>query len=205
MQENFNRNNSRGLNSEDNIKRLLSYPNLPETKTLTNLTNSKMDNSLWNLYRSNPTKSPILTELLKSNEIVPYVLQFETNKKNDGPIADTKFNEASNFLVNKGKISDNYNDYIEVSPEHTKQMERMGSENSLFLAIARSLLYNIHFVDEKHESFLCNLFIDDDKRQKLKFDSDLSLQELLRKKLCLYWLSFVNDGKFKPDNCKYAK
>ena len=39
---------------------------------------------------------------------------------------------------------------------------------------------------------------------KFKFDSDVDLQELLRKKLCLFWLSFVNDGKFKS-NCKYKK
>ena len=205
MQENENRIGSKVLHSKDEIKKLFSYTNHSELKTLTNLTNNEMVSTLRNShYRSksiNPTDSPVLTELLKSNEILPYVLQFDCFKVQEGPAK--KLNIGNKYLDNKEKPSDKYNAYIEVSPEHSKQMERLGSENSLFLALARSLLYRVYFVDETYVSHLNCLFFDEE-RPKFKFDSDVDLQELLRKKLCLFWLSFVNDGKFKS-NCKYKK
>ena len=89
MQENENRIGSKVLHSKDEIKKLFSYTNHSELKTLTNLTNNEMVSTLRNShYRSksiNPTDSPVLTELLKSNEILPYVLQFDCFKVQEGP------------------------------------------------------------------------------------------------------------------------
>jgi len=209
MQENENRHIYKNMMPKDGTMK-----SSQETNFLTNLTNNKTTTPLCNAHYRYKTidplsDSPVLTEILKSNEILPYVLHYECFKENGVSScklsAEEKFDEASSYLTSKERPSYNYTDYIEVSPEHTKQMERMAPDNSLFLAIARSLLYKVHFVDKRYQAYLRRFCFDGDERRNLTFDSDLGLQELLRKKLCLYWLSFVSDGKFKQENCKYSK
>jgi hypothetical protein len=207
MQENENRHMYKNTMPTDGTRK-----SSQETNFLTNLTNNKTPTSLcsahYRLKTIDPlSNSPVLTEILKSNEILPYVLHYECFKEKDSCKLSTeeKFDETNSYLISKERPSYNYTDYIEVSPEHTKQMERMAPDNSLFLAIARSLLFKVHFVDKRYQIYLRRFCLDGDERRNLTFDSDLGLQELLRKKLCLYWLSFVSDGKFKQENCKYSK
>ena len=221
------RHNNHFLSTELGLKCSLSTnvlkanANLKDSKKLTNLTNhtnaismcsSTNINSLsHNRSKMNPENSPVLTAILKSNDILPYVLQFnclEKNiKSNDRQTSHaSQFKDVNNLFESKEHPSIEYDDYFEVSPEHTKLIEKQAPDNSLFLAVARSLLYKVYFFDKKYEFVLRNLCLDDGfLRDEFKFDSDLSLQEVLRKKLCKHWLSFVVDGKFKSNDCKYSK
>ena len=182
------------------------------------LSNQRIHNSN-NVYKLHTT-TPVLSAILNS-ELLPYVLQFnfsEINEKNakehDNDECKTRKDESlksylesisAKFKAESREPSRKYEDYFQVVPEHTKSLEQQSSENSLFLAVARSLLYKIYFVDRKYEFILRNqCFEDTFLKEKFRFDSDLALQEVLRKRLCSYWLSFVKDGKFKND-CKYAK
>jgi hypothetical protein len=164
-----------------------------------------------NLLSTN--KTPVLSELLHLNgDLLPYVLQFDASSapRIDGAQSnknETEFEPVKlSFSFNMERPSTNYEDYFLIEPEHTKQLELQGSSNSLFLSLARCILFKIHFFDKKYEFLLRNAFLHDvlPAKAAFSFDSDMVLQELLRKKLCLYWLSHVADGEFKS-NCKYKK
>lgn len=164
-----------------------------------------------NLLSAN--KTPLLSELLHLNgDLLPFVLQFDSHSASQIDSAQSSKNEIEfepvkfSFNFDMEKPSTNYEDYFIIEPDHTKQLELQGANNSLFLSIARCILFKIHFVDKKYEFLLRNAFLNDvlPIKASFSFDSDMVLQELLRKKLCLYWLSHVVNGEFKS-NCKYKK
>ena len=153
-----------------------------------------------------PLRTPILSEILNSkNDLLPYVLQFNFKATTDQTIDSVMNKNYQKFELNNFDMEPSLrlDDYFLVEPEITKQIELIGSGNCLFLAVARALLYKLYFENQKYEFIMRNIYFNDVKDQ-FKFDSDLALQETLRKKLCIYWLSFVQDGKF-VENCKYTK
>ena len=230
MQESFDKNaaafinnsNSKSSFSIGNHHAIKTKHSPQKAKTLSNLTNNKVvslklsEKSVHHQihpYKSHVAKSSMLTDLLKSDELLPYVLSFNCSEKNNEPVVNNKF-YISNLLGETNSSpnrteepsSHNLSDYIEVIPEHTKQMEKQATDNSLFLAVARSLLFKVYFVDKNYEKFLKIFCFDaETQREGITLDSDLALQEILRKKLCLYWLGFVVEGAFQSANCKYAK
>jgi hypothetical protein len=177
----------------------------------------KSEQQIYKSSMNNPlrtNKTPLLSELLHLNgDLLPYVLQFDSRTAPQIDNAQSSKNEIEfepvkfSFNCDMEKPSNNYDDYFIIEPEHTKQLELQGANNSLFLSIARCIIFKIHFVDKKYEFLLRNAFLNDvlpAKPTTFSFDSDMVLQELLRKKLCLYWLSHVVNGEFKS-NCKYKK
>lgn len=104
--------------------------------------------------------------------------------------------------------STSYEEYFEVETcidSSHKKLEAFGSKNSLFLAVARSILYKIYTIDRKYRHLLKIAYSDClSTCENVKFNSDLRLQEALRRSLCTYWLSFVYNGEFIAD-CKYSR
>ena len=105
MQENENRNMYKNTMPKEETRK-----SSQETKFLTNLTNNKTPSSLCNAHHRYKTidplsNSPVLTEILKSNEILPYVLHYECFKENDGSSCkistEEKFDEANSYLISK--------------------------------------------------------------------------------------------------------
>lgn len=102
--------------------------------------------------------------------------------------------------------SSNLNDYYEISPTSTKKIETLGSDNALFLAVARAILYKLHFIDKKYKYIMQQIYSSTLKlNADFKFNSDMKLQETLRSNLCDYWLDFVYNGEFTSSECKYSK
>ena len=139
------------------------------------------------------------------SDILPYALQY--NFKDTKPLSLDSFEwkKTQNDIYksqNYQKPSKNLNDYFEITPNWTQKLEINGAENSLFLAIARSLLHKVIYNDSYYENILRNCtFSETDFIKDFKFDSDIALQELLRKKLCCYWLKNVKNSSF--NNTKY--
>lgn len=113
----------------------------------------------------------------------------------------------SSLIENDLMPSTCFDDYFEVQTQlNAKQLESYGLHNSLFLAVARSLLYKIYFVDRKYKYLIKAAYANcmDELDVEFKFDSDMKLQEILRKSLCVYWLGFVHNGEF-VNECKYSR
>ena len=182
--------------------------------------NNNNNNNNKGATRKRLAVNPLLSELLTDTTptLLPYVLQFDQHDctypdEYNKVIAKTRMDDhhlkmaklAINDLDPHGKPPRLFSDYFVVSFESTRHLEQAGSDNSLFLLMARAILYRLNFIDENYASFLrCQLFhglISDDYR----FDSDMSLQELVRKRLCLHWLSRVRNGRFVHEECKYSK
>lgn len=161
----------------------------------------------------NNNNTPILSDLLNTSPMdmyVPIVLDFNQPAliQNDSLLVTSNNNETSPIIcstkINKRKKAEcfklNYynlkpslcvDDYFLVEPEHTHSMELSGSDNCLFLALARSFLSKFYFENKKYE-FIIRLFCFNNINSKYNLNSDVNLQQILRKKLCLYWLSFVH-------------
>jgi hypothetical protein len=138
----------------------------------------------------------ILTELIKS-EILPdqepHLIKFDDNFECNKIQIDNSFLESSYNLENNNEISYRLEDYYKIEPTFTKCLEESGSENSLFLAISRSLLYKIYFENENYKHIFKNIYF---KNMRYKINSDICIQRLLRRKLCIYWLSKVKNSQF---------
>jgi hypothetical protein len=107
------------------------------------------------------------------------------------------------FRIEVEPPSRHFDDYFEIVPDQSEKIELLAPDNSLFLAIARALLYKIYLIDRKYEFLLRRVYLHE-VNDEFVFDSDLTLQELLRRNLCIFWLSHVIDGEFVP-HCKYQK
>lgn len=121
-------------------------------------------------------------------------------------------------LENDFDPSRRFDDYIEVDcATSMRQLELYGAQNSLFLAVARALLYKCHYVDRRYAHLVRLIYAeclenggdgdgDENERRphELRFNSDMRLQEALRRSLCAFWLGFVYNGEFKAD-CKYSR
>ena len=95
-----------------------------------------------------------------------------------------------------------FHDYFIVQPEQGIRMEEAGADNSLFLAIARALLYKLYFRDHTFEHTMRTVYFSDlDLIERFRFDSDLALQEIIRKKLCLFWLKSLKT----PNSLNHTK
>lgn len=173
--------------------------------------------------RKRKNANPVLFDILEStSEESPFVVTFnatEMPKNNNNTAAYSKQKRTTissiipdrsrhrglsnliDFRVELDPPSSNYDDYFEID-DYSPSIHYT-PDNSLFLSLARALLYKIYHVDRKYEFMLRRIYllrVDD----HFEFTSDLTLQELLRHNLCLYWLSHVVDGQFKPD-CTYSK
>ena len=129
----------------------------------------------------------------EEDDLLPYV--YKVNMQ-----FDYTGHESEKTTADIGSGDYDYDDYLEVLPYKTSLLEYNGAENSLFLAIARSLLYNINFVERDILNKICL----DNSNENLKLGSDLNLQQVLRKHLCMYWLSNVKNGVLKHDS-KYSR
>lgn len=183
------------------------------TSKLINLTKYRKNRSNRKRLEKIITKTPVLSEMLNLNLVTeqkPYILHFstldeklmkefkKTNVVKEGEYPKPKFKSIDS-------VSFDYKDYFLVEPEFSKSIESTGVDNSLFLAISRALLYKIYFMDLKYDFLLKNAYLKSvPVDETLVFDSDVKLQSLLRQALCIFWLSFVSDGNFKPF-CKYSK
>lgn len=101
-----------------------------------------------------------------------------------------------------------FDDYFQVETlKGCAKIESCGLHNSLFLAVARSLLYKIYFIDRKYTCLIKAVYancLDEPNTSCFDFNSDMRLQEVLRKSLCVYWLGFVHNGEFIRE-CKYSR
>lgn len=100
-------------------------------------------------------------------------------------------------------------DYFEVLTvrSNSSNLESFGCENSLFLAVARSILFKIYSIDRKYKYIIKKIYaayLGNGLDAEFKFNSDMKLQEAIRKSLCIYWLGFVFNGQFIGD-CKYSR
>lgn len=172
--------------------------------------------------------NPILNSLLNEyeSEHKLFVLDMDSldlrNAQKESPLASSrlksmKLNEDLDRVVDDWKLENDFmpslkcEDYFEVTNARAgisgKRLETYGAENSLFLAVARSILYKVYFIDNKYKSLLRRVYADcleTSGEAQIKFNSDMKLQEALRKSLCTYWLGFVYNGEFKVD-CKYSR
>jgi hypothetical protein len=176
------------------------------------------------------SKAPISSEILNPTEqVLPYILQVNSfckqkKTRNVSLLNSTTIQQqqqqpkallsASSNVDQFKRHQDQFEleaskcfvDYFIVEPEMTKTLEIHGSENSLFLAISRALLYKIHFVDKNYIYVLRDVLLKSAiDTKEFQFTSDIALQEVIRKRLCLFWLSHVQDGQFIHNNCKYKK
>ena len=72
----------------------------------------------------------------------------------------------------------------------------MKDSNSLFLSVARALIHQL-LICPKYEFYLKHYL---DVTYDLKLFSDMHLQQILRRKLCLHWLRVVKDAQYVPGN-----
>ncbi|CAF0784315.1 unnamed protein product [Brachionus calyciflorus] len=157
--------------------------------------------------KSKINTTPVLSDILNS-ENSPFFIEFEPyERKKAEEWKKTHIlyhNDIPNFRIND-LISYDKDEYFQVCIETTLPMEESALDNSLFLQVSRALLYKIYFLDEKYEFLLrkpLNKYIGLDRN--FCFDSDIALQEKLRKLLCVYWLNFILNGQFLP-YCKYSE
>ena len=124
--------------------------------------------------------------------ILPYVIN--NGQKN---MSLQQFKEKANKEINgMNDLSEDLADYFIIAPANSQKFEELATHNSLYLAIARSLLYKLYFVNKFYEHYLRNVvFRDISFIDTFVFDSDIALQELLRIKLCLHWLANIGDTK----------
>ena len=109
-------------------------------------------------------------------------------------------NEDNDFKqFEQPKVSERLEDYYRIEPEHAKHFEELGSENSLFLAVARAILYKMYFEDLNYRFIIKHIYF---KTDEIKLDSDNHLQRLIRKKLCTFWLSKVQSNLFNSSRYK---
>jgi hypothetical protein len=164
---------------------------------------SSIDSFFQNKENSNIFKSPALHEY--TTDKLNYALQFNLTNNTYRQINFKYLSNESTNIVDLNKISNKFDDYFCVESENTLKLEELGSQNSLFLALARCFLYKIYFEDFNYEYVLRNAYLKNISFiQSFQFDSDMALQEIIRKKLCLHWLeNAYNINKF---NCtKYSR
>ena len=122
-----------------------------------------------------------------------------TSTQSDALPQESQLNEKI-LPPKKAKLDSKvFGEYFVVEPEHTLKLEQLGSDNSLFLAIARAFLFKIHFEDKLFELVLRNcLTLNDDNGciEPIQFDSDVELQEIIRKRLCLHWMNSIQQKTF---------
>ena len=180
------------------------------TNSSSNLVSSCTDSTASMKMLSNGT--PILSDLLISDAMTrvvdeALVLKFDDLKRNRKTTTTAGEGETFrklNDLNNNNEPSTSINDYFNVTFQSTRQLEASGADNALFLLLARAILYKLNFTDPTYQRFLRMKVFYRLVRKDYRFDSDVQLQQLIRKRLCLHWLSFVIDGKLKH-NCKYSR
>lgn len=123
-----------------------------------------------------------------ASSVQPYVIDFSE------PTIRTK----SEDLLDLKDLAN----YCEVEPHNTKNQEFLGHGNSLFLAIARAIILTANFHDEPH-SILSKKTNKSTKMNHILMSSDVYLQEILRKTLCLHWLRNLDTEKFELKYSKY--
>ncbi len=136
-------------------------------------------------------------KFLLGAEKLSYVLQNNFKNETDKMVDHLSLNdEQVDSLFYSSKVSSKFDDYFVVEPEVSKQLELLGCENSLYLAVARAILFAFHFDinQKKNESTFCNSIFSkeiDNSKKHFQFNSDMALQEFLREQLCLHWLKSV--------------
>ena len=143
-------------------------------------------------------KKSFLSEILnqKSNVFTLNFTQIESKQSRN--VKHDNLEDLKQF--EQPKLSDRLDDYYYIEPEHTLWFEELGTENSLFLAVARALLYKMYFEDLNYRFIIKHIYF---KTDEIKLDSDNNLQRLIRKKLCLFWLSKVQKNVF--NSSRYLK
>ena len=171
-----------------------------ETPVLSDMLDADSDDSINGVIKFKPVDN-VDTSLIKS------IKKRASTKKIEEPDSDSsreaELSKLINFRIESEPPSTSSDAYASIVPEWTRRVEVLAADNSLFLSVARALLYKIYFVDRKYEFLLRCVYLSE-VSDEFTFDSDLALQELLRKNLCIYWLSNVVAGEFVP-HCKYSK
>ena len=104
------------------------------------------------------------------------------------------------------ELSTERRDYVQVLvADNVRQVEESGAHNSLFLAIARHILLKLSHANSevKHEQIARAIGIQLSTTtsggggggggELFKLTSEAYLQQALRRRLCLYWLSQIDD------------
>ena len=121
--------------------------------------------------------APLLTELLTS-KIEPQYFVFKRSYKR------LKTGDANDYYPSK-----NLSDYWEANAVDSDLNEKLGSDNSLFLAVAKTLVYKKNF---KTKDYSLNMFF----IKINKLNSENRIQRLLRIKLCSLWLESIEKSNF---------
>ncbi len=150
-------------------------------------------------------KTPLLDELLNlpiNNGDQPTIIKFDDHetKSNEEPKQELKATAKSSddyFNYSEAALSYRFQDYYQIEPEHTRCFEEQGDDNSLFLAISRALLYKLHFENKNYVHLFRHVYFSE---MNFNIHSDVQIQKLIRKKLCIYWLKKIQNGNFITNN-----
>ncbi len=137
-----------------------------------------------------PQKAPLFTA-----ELLPCLLH--QNSSNRPPRLSSNPIKLEPHLLPSGQheTTDPKEFFAVELGESMQKLETLGCHNSLFLAVARALLFKIHYENQNYVDTLRKAcFSDVDFIPAHCFDSDLALQELLRRALCLFWLRTVKQN-----------
>lgn len=133
--------------------------------------------------------SPLLSELLTS-KIEPQEFKFQCisklRKLNDNEEKTYK----NEYIITSNDSSKNLGDYFEINGMVSDSTEQLGSDNSLFLAVARALIYKRTYENNNH--YHSNMFSSEGQ----KLESDNRIQRVLRINLCRYWLKSIEKSNF---------
>jgi len=153
------------------------------------------------LHQQKNTSSP---DSLFTTDLLPCLLYKNSlvNRTKEARVKTKNTNQ--HILLVPGPESTNPEDFFTVElDENIQNLEKLGCHNSLFLAVSRALLFKINYEDQDLAENLRNVcFSNIDGISSFCFNSDMALQELIRKALCLYWLkvakrNYLNLSKSK--------
>ena len=129
---------------------------------------------------------------LLNNDNPPYVV---TNISNTSCLSKSEDDEDFSFIKqNYVALETNLSEF----QINNNQLTR--DANSLFLSVARALIHQL-IIRPKYEFHLRHFL---NLSHDVKLYSDINLQHIIRRNLCLYWLKFIENSQYKPE-CEYQR
>ena len=144
--------------------------------------------------------APLLSEILNS-KLRPTEIHFDfdltrTKKQKTSNNENNPFQNHADFAPSELTMS--FDEFVPIEPVFTREQELIGRDNSLFLAISRFILYKCDYEKKFCPYIFKNFYVSDINRL---MNSDVYLQEVLREKLCCFWLANLKKRNFS----RYAK
>ena len=140
-----------------------------------------------------------LSEIL-NHDLKEIDLKFDFTKRSiTKPMTNIKHNQfQKNISFEINQQTSSFNDLVPIEFIATKDQELNGCDNSLFLSVSRFIIYKSEYEKKFCPIIFKNFYLSEINKL---LNSDVYLQEVLREKLCRYWLSNVK----KNDIGKYSR